>query len=65
MTTPKLKSLLKMASDIISLYFEKKEVDNSETITLSPYYEEGEKGSEMITITFNSYASIIRFWNQQ
>jgi len=54
MTTPKLKSLIKMASEIIILYLANKSTANCDTFELLPFYDEGEKDSEVVTINFEA-----------
>jgi hypothetical protein len=54
MTTPKLKKLIRAASEIINLFLEK-ESANASSFEINPYYDQYEKDSEIVTITFDTY----------
>lgn len=55
MTTPKLKRLIKLSSDIINIFLEKANTADCPTLTITPYYDSYEKESEVVTIYFETF----------
>lgn len=54
MTSLKLKKLLETAAAIINIYLEEKAADAS-WFRIAPFYDEYDKGSEVVTIEFDVY----------
>jgi hypothetical protein len=56
MTTNKLKSLLKVASEIINLYLSQVDLNPTDpSFTIYPYYDKDEKTSESVNIHFANW----------
>ena len=56
MTTPKLKTLLRTAADVIDLFLQDICIkDNYPDFTITPFYDPTEKNSEVVTINVNRW----------
>jgi hypothetical protein len=56
MTTPKLKSLLKVAAEVINLHLDQQDGNPTDpTYIISPWYDNSEKDSEMVNIHFTNW----------
>ena len=62
MTTPKLKTLLKVTAEVINLFLSSQESDLiSNSFMVSPFYDKNDKNTEVISITFDNYELIYEF----
>lgn len=56
MTTPKLKKLLRVATDIINIYLDQCNFNPTDpSFIVSPFYDSTEKNSEIVHIEFSNW----------
>jgi hypothetical protein len=62
MTTPKLKILLKVASEVINIFLSSQDLNPTDSFfTISPFYDKDEKNTEVVNITFDNYELTYEF----